>query len=213
MRTLYFGVIDPKQGGHHLYDCESGFMRARNAALPPSLREHYLDGGFCIFKNGQPQGEALIHHLDGFTVMAMWDRTGDSRPGSSSTFVIEGTHGFEAMCKHASEGFPSVWKRISAKPMVLGSLGENPEVVVGLPTALMAWWTENPGHSAHGIELSSSLWDRYLGCGEGILNLGASVDRNIMLPPGALRLRLKPAVRDFSNVDATALFLELVAKL
>jgi hypothetical protein len=209
MKPLYFGVLVPKQAGHHLYDSVLG---VRDTSLPPSLKEHHLDGGYCIYKPGQPQGEALIHHLDGFTVMAMWDRTGDSRPGSSSTFVMEGTHAYPAMCRLASEAFPAVWKRLSAKPVVLGSLYEN-QAVVGLPRAVRAWWAENPGHAAHSIELSSSLWDRYLGCGEGILNLGASVDRNVMLPLGALRLSLSPAVPDRSNVDATKLFLELVAKL
>jgi hypothetical protein len=46
-----------------------------------------IDGGFCPQIEDAQSGEARIHHVEGWTVLAFWDRSGDSRPSSHSTFV------------------------------------------------------------------------------------------------------------------------------
>ena len=222
MKPLYFGVLDPKQSGHHLYDPD---LRAlRDSSLPAWLKMSNLDGDFCIHRPGQPQGVALVHHLgdviNDVTVMAMWDRTGDSRPGSSSTFVVEGTHDFEAMCKHASEAFPSVWKRICSKPVTLGSICED-GMVTGLPMAVAAWLAEPPDMDIQSMELSSSVWEAIsrikpvvsdTGTQISRLPSGIPVDRNAMLPPRFIRLTVVP-LPSMTEVQEMAAFFKVLVKL
>jgi len=38
------------------------------------------------------QGDAALSRMSGFTFLAWHDYTGDSRPGSNSVFIVEGTH-------------------------------------------------------------------------------------------------------------------------
>lgn len=45
-----------------------------------------------------PQGEFLIHHVRGHTLMAWWDRTqGDDRAACNSLFIVEGTYTAQEM--------------------------------------------------------------------------------------------------------------------
>ena len=37
------------------------------------------------------QGEAIIHHKNGWTALSLWDSTIDTRPGCSSTYLAKGT--------------------------------------------------------------------------------------------------------------------------
>ena len=218
MQPLYFGVLEPKQGGHHLYGKDLHALR--DSILPASLKLPNLDGDFCIYSPGQPQGVALVHHLNDVTVMAMWDRTGDSRPGSSSTFVVEGTHDFEAMCKHASEAFPGIWKRICSKPVTLGSICEN-GMVTGLPMAVAAWLAEPPDMDIQSMELSSSVWEaisRIKPVASDVttkiawLPSGIPVDRNTMLPPRFIRLNVVP-LPSVTEVQEMAAFFKVLVKL
>jgi hypothetical protein len=59
----------------------------------------------------QTQGKAHLHYRDGWTALWFWDRSVDSRPGSHSTFIAEGTLSLEAMLVLARERFPEVWAR------------------------------------------------------------------------------------------------------
>lgn len=60
----------------------------------------------------QPQGKALVHHRDGWTALAFWDRTGDSRGNSCSVFVLEGDLDFDQALAAAGKLFPEVFERI-----------------------------------------------------------------------------------------------------
>jgi hypothetical protein len=79
-----------------------------------------IDGGLCPGSiEGKPydrtrperEGEAHIHHIDGWTVLAFWDRSVDSRGGCNSNFVARGTHDYATMRAIAEAQFPTVWKR------------------------------------------------------------------------------------------------------
>ena len=61
----------------------------------------------------QKQSLAQLHHVAGWTVLAMWDRTVDQRFGCNSAFVVRGERSFDEMKVLAEQHFPAVWKRIN----------------------------------------------------------------------------------------------------
>ncbi len=107
MRCFYFGCWG--DSGHYLWDEHANHAR-RGTGLPPSLGVARLDGEFAP-KGPQTEGRAALHHVDGWTVLAFWDRSVDRRHGSHSTFVAEGAHDFAAMVAIARARFPRVWGR------------------------------------------------------------------------------------------------------
>lgn len=102
----FFGVWSPQQSGHFLYD-KQGYL-----AKVPDLPCCNAPDGVFLNRNTNlyiPQ----IWNTDGWTVYAMWDHSGDKRPGSSSTFIIRGDLlDFEAWdC--IVHNFPTIAERIS----------------------------------------------------------------------------------------------------
>jgi hypothetical protein len=61
----------------------------------------------------QPEGVALIHHKDGWTALSFWDRSGDGRSNSNTTFIAHGDHDFDAMVAIVKEHFPAIWQRFT----------------------------------------------------------------------------------------------------
>lgn len=81
-KCLYFGCID--RPGHYLF--EPGSTPCRNRwERWASKRDGSLAPEFNTIS-----GKALLHHFDGFTVVAFWDRSVDSRSGSNSMFIVPG---------------------------------------------------------------------------------------------------------------------------
>lgn len=130
--TLYFGCVGSP--GHFLWESDSRWARVEPRDWPASLRSPrmgpgaMLDGRYapgCVpdpslpawkrKPTAQVDGAAALHHVDGWTVLASWDRSVDSRGGSNSVFVIRGTHDYEGACKLAEQAFPKVWERIRGK--------------------------------------------------------------------------------------------------
>jgi hypothetical protein len=67
----------------------------------------------------QVQSHADLVHARGWTVLAMWDRSGDRRPNSNSAFIARGELTFDEMTAMAAEHFPGEWKRINdAAPVI-----------------------------------------------------------------------------------------------
>lgn len=58
-----------------------------------------------------PEGAAALLHLQGWTLLAFWDRSIDGRPGSNSAFLADATLGFEEMTVVARAAYPRVWAR------------------------------------------------------------------------------------------------------
>lgn len=83
----------------------------------PSVGKHFFPGRKLYFASDekhQPQGKARVTLHHGWTLMAFWDRSGDSRFGSYSIFLAEGVFSFDEMVAFASARFPSVWQRITS---------------------------------------------------------------------------------------------------
>ena len=105
---LYYGCWDDV--GHYLHRV-SGMTISLQRVEKELPWGYHVDGGLAPQNSGQIQGQASLHHKDGWTALSFWDRTVDKRPGSSSTFLAKGTYDFEAMKKIAQENFPSIWQR------------------------------------------------------------------------------------------------------
>jgi hypothetical protein len=66
-----------------------------------------------IFNPSQMEGDAQVHQLGGWAVLAFANRTDDSREDSSSVFFLRGIHDFFQSVEFARGVFPQVWMRFS----------------------------------------------------------------------------------------------------
>lgn len=109
-RFFYFGVRPGHRSGHYLYD-ERLVTQYQNVPLPGFLRSP--DSTLCPVGREIEGAAKLIHDPSGWTALAFWDRSGDSRPGSNSVFIAEGTYAFNGMLVECKARFPSVFSRIA----------------------------------------------------------------------------------------------------
>lgn len=61
----------------------------------------------------EPQGVAAIHHLDGWTAVAFYDRTFDRRYNCGSVFFLRGDLIFPAALAAARAAFPALFQRFA----------------------------------------------------------------------------------------------------
>jgi hypothetical protein len=111
MKVFYFGCYDDK--GHYALAADGLGLRysaEERDFVKNNPWSYKIDGGLCR-SWPQTEGEALIHHKDGWTALSFWDRSIDSRPGSNSNFLAEGTYTFAEMVEIATKNFPSIMKR------------------------------------------------------------------------------------------------------
>jgi hypothetical protein len=120
---IYFGCIG--ETGHFLHRPD---LRHSSAGSQSVLAQAGIwpkcDGGFCPgmeeaggkhHKVEQVEGAAKVTHLDGWTILAFWDRSVDHRRNSNSAFIERGTLSFDEMVSRAKKAFPTVWKRFPFK--------------------------------------------------------------------------------------------------
>ena len=131
---FYFGCSN-SDTGHYLFD--SGERSAdERRVLPPIIQR--LDGRFCgspslatrQYRHGaapdwngsdwaQPQNRGRVVQQDGWTILAFWDRTKDSRFASNGAFLAKGSYDFDVMCEIGKRYFPAIWARLmKAGPML-----------------------------------------------------------------------------------------------
>ena len=73
----------------------------------------HIDGGL-LNDAGIPdkvEGHAIVAWKDGWTSVSFWDRSGDSRSGSLSAFLMRGTVMGEMLMKLAVEQWPDIFNR------------------------------------------------------------------------------------------------------
>lgn len=112
--VLFFGCWGP--AGHYLYA-----PRRRSVPgyyLPSSVQPHALDGKLAPADPQQREGRARLHHLDGWTVVAWWDRSADKRMDSNSALLVHGTHSFAAVLLTAGDAFPELLPRFADLELV-----------------------------------------------------------------------------------------------
>lgn len=110
MKAYFFGVEGARSNGHFLYQCfpdgRIEHVRTQHSILDPAL----LDGRLTPPDNNE-QGNARMHWLGGYTLLAWHDYTGDNRPGSNSVFIVEGEHAFLQMVAFFRIGCPAIFTR------------------------------------------------------------------------------------------------------
>jgi hypothetical protein len=120
---FYFGPWDSP--GHYLHD-ERGVSQWRAETVIPwtlgqldgDLQPHFADCAkkrrrhYCDCPSGE-EGPALLHHKDGWTALAFWDRTVDKRGACNSVYLAEGTYTFDQMVAMARERFAVRWNKMA----------------------------------------------------------------------------------------------------
>lgn len=110
MKTVYyFGCVG--SAGHFLHTPGPLSVGLGQEILPKSLWPK-VDTSFCP-QDGQGQGLIKYTQLDGWSIIAFWDRSGDSRPGSHSTFLINESVTPEDLLEAAKLAYPQIFSRYS----------------------------------------------------------------------------------------------------
>ncbi len=107
MDAYYYGCYS--HVGHRMHDRDSypdwDFLKNNPWGIG-------VDGDLCP-DNKQIQGQACVHHKDGWTALAFWDRSIDSNPGSISVFILSGTHDFSIMVEKFKRLYPAIVGRFT----------------------------------------------------------------------------------------------------
>lgn len=128
MKVFYFGCIG--EAGHYLWSSETN-KHYSNKDCP--FENYELDCKKCpgwFDQSQRPlgrkkwpenQGQANLLFEKNFSILAIWDRTGDARHGSNSVFLTEGGPlSLEEIKEKSIQVFPNIWSRIElAGPIFL----------------------------------------------------------------------------------------------
>lgn len=116
---FYFGPWD--KPGHYLFD-ERGRWQIDHPQGFPWSAWSGIDG--CLqpgcrqvrdrWEHSGPQneGQALLHHKDGWTALSFWDRSVDRRGACNSNYFAEGYFTFDEMVEMARTRFAVRWNRM-----------------------------------------------------------------------------------------------------
>lgn len=113
-RVFYFGCQLGIQVGHYLFSSEE-------TKYPPYTKIEgfpwedwsLLDSYLC--PNSTREGTAKFLQIKGWTILSVWDSSGDERPGSNSNFIVERIVDLETLSKLSKERFPTFWSRMMNK--------------------------------------------------------------------------------------------------
>ena len=126
----YFGCWD--EPGHYLHDPRGRVLRREQVGpfdvygqmgLP--LDERFTPGPHPHGGSGlQDESFVALTYVRGWTVMAMWDRSVDTRPGCNAAFIREGRLSEADMWALARQHYPRIVARLKAAQ---GRTIESPE--------------------------------------------------------------------------------------
>lgn len=108
-RAFYFGCGD--EAGHYLFNHRMRRERWPWSGGASPFPWDRIDGR--LNPEREVEGQALLHHKDGWTALAFADRTVDRRPGSNSTFIFEQILDFEGALAEARRVFPKIVERVA----------------------------------------------------------------------------------------------------
>lgn len=133
MEVVHFGCWPGHGAGHFFHDTTGKTLGlyANEVGLPweqvdgrltPGRRDSR--GQHTYEAMSQPmQGRAALHHLDGWTALAIHDFTIDSRPGSNTVLFFHALLDKEQALAAAHEHFPIVMRCIGQVTIVLAPSG------------------------------------------------------------------------------------------
>lgn len=108
---LFFGCWE--RPGHELRDqygtIISGYDRGRSPFRPGQLDDTFAPRGV-----DQREDVTNVVHVHGWTVLAMWDRSVDTRGGCNAAFLDVGHHDEAEMWRRAHAAFPRIAARLKA---------------------------------------------------------------------------------------------------
>jgi hypothetical protein len=169
--VFYFGCI--RVAGHYLFDPRT--QRSVYDVPHPWQGEPHIDGGLAPAKRAEryniveaPQGQAALHYKRGWTALAFWDRTVDSRGACSSTFLAKGFFDYDELVDLAKAQWPALWERFERggdppappRPGLRQSAREpTPFTVKHVETVSDGWGiAESARRGANGVKLLEHDW-------------------------------------------------------
>lgn len=106
----FFGCLSKEEPGHYFYNEKMIGVR------PPDLLTNEIDGKFCTKDQREENfGIPTLHEYKDYTIIAFWDREGDSCPGSNSAFVLKRHLSIDQMIALARDKFPMQAMRMDVK--------------------------------------------------------------------------------------------------
>ena len=113
--VLFFGAWSPDRPGHHIYNSHGGTADRRGT--PWQIWE--LDTRLAPIDKAERQGRAQLHQRHGWTAIAFWDRTGDSRAKSNSVVLVNQLLTFTEMLSAFKSIFPAQYNRVNGDQISL----------------------------------------------------------------------------------------------
>lgn len=114
--VLFFGCLGDV--GHYLHHADGYRLYDASRKNLKCPFEGALDSTFAPPFVNQRDDVTALTHIHGWTVLAMWDRSIDKRPGSNAAFLVPGTHTEAFVWEAARAVFPQVVSRLKAAPVL-----------------------------------------------------------------------------------------------
>jgi len=122
---FYFGPWD--EAGHYFFDERGSYQSTDSIPRFPFDHEAgkvYVDGALqpgcpdsgdrlCRQTRPEIEGEAALHHIQGWTALCFWDRSVDERGACNSNYFAEGTFTFDQMVEMAKTRFAHRWDKMN----------------------------------------------------------------------------------------------------
>ena len=113
-KVYYFGCVE--RAGHYMWnpplDSAQWPYRYDSDFFYNNPWGYEVDGRLCP-SGPEIEGSALIHHKDGWTALAFWDRSIDKRGKCNSVFLAEGDFSFKDMVEIGRRHFSRVVNRFT----------------------------------------------------------------------------------------------------
>lgn len=117
MRVFYFGCYNSI--GHKFYSAGGLPMSEKDWEDMP-WKYSSIDGTYAPAERPrkhvvipEPDGVCKLYHHRGWTMVAFWDKSFDSRTGSNSVFIVEGEYKFSSAISRAKSVFPEIFRRFN----------------------------------------------------------------------------------------------------
>lgn len=115
----YFGCWD--RIGHYLCDPSGRHVRSAgpftDCNLDGTFPNHVHIPGGRYNERVEDDTIASLAHWKGWTVLAMWDRSVDTRAACNAAFIAEGEHTHAEMWALARQHYPKIVARLKAAPV------------------------------------------------------------------------------------------------
>lgn len=113
---FYFGCY--KEAGHYLWKTHQNgtIVRVNESSkdFPSDFPIQYRALDSCLLGyTKQIEGKGTLNHINGWTILAFWDRSEDKRFNSNSAFILKGVYNLDEIKELAYKHFASICKRFN----------------------------------------------------------------------------------------------------